>query len=65
MAAKPRAKPDPIAQNGQPQTFTLEFQGEEVNLIHQVFVQASFPSAYAKQVAASVQAKLEQVVNAE
>lgn len=56
------AKTKPETQNGQPETFTLELRGEELNLLHQCLTQLSFPQADAKMVAAATQVKIEALV---
>lgn len=49
----------------EPQTFTLELEGYEVNLLHQVLANGTFQQVQAKQIAASCQAKIEALVPSE
>lgn len=46
----------------EPQTFILELEGYEVNLLHQVLANGTFQQVQAKQIAASCQAKIEALV---
>jgi hypothetical protein len=62
----PRTKepktPTAIEQNGKPDTFPLEFQAVELELLHKVLTGIPFSTAFEKQVAASIQMKIEGLV---
>jgi hypothetical protein len=69
MTTKPKQTPK---DNGiapevppEPESYTLELADYEVNLLHQVLANGTFQQVQAKQIAASVQAKIEALVSQE